>query len=219
MTRCSLSALFAAALVPLAAAKAGTLNVAVVDREGKPVPDAVVVLAPSQSGAPGRALPTQVTINQERMRFGPAVTLVALGARATFVNNDPWEHHVRATAAGSRSFDAGNAGGFELRLDGKAEGKPARAAKASFESPGPVLIGCHLHASMRAHVYVSDTPWAALTGDDGAATFEAVPEGPLFVRVWQADQLVDVAPRQLTLGAAPASVTIQLSVVPRRKRV
>lgn len=82
-----------------------------------------------------------------------------------------------------------------------------------------MLIGCHLHASMRAHVYVSDTPWAALTGDDGAAIVEAVPEGPVFVRVWQADQLIDVAPRQLTLGAAPASVTIQLSVVPRRKRV
>ena len=106
-----------------------------------------------------------------------------------------------------------------MELDGRPEGKPAKTAVAYFDKPGPVLLGCHLHASMKGHVYVSDTPWAALTGDDGAASFEAVPEGPVFVRVWQADQLIDVAPRQMTLGTAPAAATIQLTIVPRRKRV
>jgi plastocyanin len=202
-----------------AAAHAGALQVFVVDKEGQPVADAVVVLAPSGAGTPKRALPAQVTITQERMRFVPAVALVAAGAKGTFVNNDPWEHHVRASAAGIRNFDDGGAGGFELRLDGKAEGKPARRAEAAFDRPGPVLLGCHLHASMRGHVYVSDSPWAALTGDDGAASFDAVPDGPVFVRVWQADQLIDLAPQQVTLTTAPAKATMRLNVVPRRKRV
>jgi plastocyanin len=201
-----------------AAAHAGTLQVTVVDKDGKPVPDAVVALAPSRPGVPRQALPTQVTINQEKMRFVPAVSLVAVGAKGVFVNNDPWEHHVRATAAGIRSFDDGGAGGFELRLDGKTEGKPAKRAEATFDRAGAVLLGCHLHASMRGHVYVSDTPWAALTGDDGMASFDAVPEGPVFVRVWQADQLIDLPPQQLALTAAPAKATVHLSVVPRRKR-
>jgi hypothetical protein len=144
---------------------------------------------------------------------------VALGAKGTFVNNDPWEHHVRASAAGIKSFDDGGAGGFELRLDGKPEGKPAKMAVATFDKPGPVLLGCHLHASMKGHVYVSDTPWALLTGDDGAANFEGVPEGPVFIRVWQADQLIDLPARQMTLGAAPANATVQLTIVPRRRRI
>ena len=200
------------------AAQAGALQVVVLDKEGKPVPDAVVVLAPSSPGTPRRALPTEVTITQEKMRFAPAVSLVAAGAKGTFVNNDPWEHHVRASAAGARSFDDSGAGGFELRLDGKPEGKPAKVAHASFDKAGPVLLGCHLHASMRGHVYVSDTPWALQTGEDGTASFDAVPNGPVFVRVWQADQLIDVAPQQLMLTAAPAKATVQLSVVPRRRR-
>ena len=219
MNRYSLLLLLAVAFVPLAAAEAGTLNVVVVDKEGKPVPDAVVALVPSRPATPKVALPDHVTISQEKMRFAPAVSLVALGAKGTFVNNDPWEHHVRASAAGIKSFYDGGAGGFELRLDGKPEGKPAKSAVASFDRAGPVLLGCHLHASMKGHVYVSDTPWAALTGDDGHANFDAVPEGPVFVRVWQADQLIDLPARQMTLGAAPASATVQLTVVPRRRRV
>jgi len=64
-----------------------------------------------------------------------------------------------------------------------------------------------------------DTPWAALSGEDGIAAFDAVPDGPVRIRVWQADQLIDLPPQQVTLTAAPASATMQLQVVPRRRRV
>lgn len=213
---------WAAALValgPLGAAHAGALQVTVLDKEGNPVRDAVVVLAPSRSGAPAHPLPTEVTITQEKMRFVPAVSIVAVGAKGTFVNNDPWEHHVRGSAAGIRSFDDGPAGGFEFLLDARRAGKPAKAAHATFDRPGPVLLGCYLHASMKGHVYVSDSPWALLTNDEGVASFDAVPDGAVFVRVWQADQMLDPPPQQMTLGAAPAKATVRLSVVPRRRRV
>src|SRR6476661_8477350 len=200
-------------------AQAGSLQVTVLDREGKPVADAVVVLAPPAGGAARAPLPTKVTISQEKMRFVPAVALVGMGTHGTFVNNDPWEHHVRASAAGVQNFEAASTGGFELRLDGKQEGKAGKTAEATFDKPGPVLLGCHLHASMRGHVYVSDTPWATLTNSDGVASFDAVPEGAVKVRVWQADQLIDLPQQQLALGAAPMKTTMQLSVVPRRKRV
>jgi plastocyanin len=212
-------ALFAAMFTAAAAAQAGPLQVMVLDKEGKPVPDAVVALAPSHPGAVPHTLPEHVTINQQKMRFVPAVTLVAVGAKGTFVNNDPWEHHVRGSAAGIRSFDDSDKGGFEFRLDGKLPGKPAKQAEVTFDKPGPVLLGCHLHASMRGHVYVSDTPWAAITAADGTATFDSVPDGPVFVRVWDADQLIDLPPQQMVLTAAPAKATLRLSVVPRRKRI
>jgi plastocyanin len=198
--------------------QAGALKVTVLDKEGRPVPDAVVVLAPSAPGTPA-SLPDHVTITQQNMRFVPAVSLVRVGAVGTFVNNDPWEHHVRASAAGILNFDAPSSGGFELRLDGKANGKPAQSAEAKFDAPGAVLLGCHLHASMKAHVFVSDTPWAALSGEDGSASFAAVPEGPVRIRVWQADQLLELPAQQMTLTAAPAKATVQLQVLPRRRRV
>jgi plastocyanin len=81
-------------------AGAATLSVLVLDKEGKPTPDAVVVVVPSaMTGAAPSPLPSQVTIYQEKMRFVPAVSVVGLGAKAQFVNNDPWEHHVRASPA------------------------------------------------------------------------------------------------------------------------
>jgi plastocyanin len=200
------------------AAHAGSLQISVLDKEGKPVPDAVVVLMPSAGGAPKQPLPTRVTINQEKMRFVPAVSLIAVGGKGNFVNNDPWAHHVRASPAGVLEFNK-SSGGFEMLLDGKREGKPPRSGEATFDKAGPVLLGCHLHASMRGHVYVSDSPWAALTGDEGTATFDAVPAGPVSVRVWQADQLIAVAPQQMTLTDAPAKAAVNLTVVPRRRRV
>ena len=206
-------------LAALPAAFAGNLQVTVTDKEGKPVQDAVVVLIPATAGMPKTPLPTQITISQANMRFVPALSLVGVGAKAKFVNNDPWEHHVRASAAGVLQFDAASSGGFELRMDGKPDGKPAKTADASFDKAGPVLLGCHLHASMRGHVYVSDSPWAAVTNADGVASFEAVPDGATKMKVWHSEQLIDIAQQQLTLTPAAAKASAQLSVVPRRRRI
>lgn len=200
-------------------ASAGNLQVLVLDKEGKPVPDAVVVVLPANKGTPKTALPMQVTINQEKMRFIPAISVVAVGTRALFVNSDPWEHHVRATAAGIAQFSTASSGGFELRLDGKPEGKPGKTAEAVFEKAGAVLLGCHIHGSMRGHVYVSDSPWTLLTGADGIANVEQIPDGAAQIKVWHADQLLDIPPQQTTVSATPGKATMQLTVVPRRRRI
>lgn len=200
-------------------ASAGNLQVLVLDKDGKPVPDAVVVVVPVNKGTPKTALPTQVTITQEKMRFIPAISVVAVGTKALFVNNDPWEHHVRASAAGFAQFNAASSGGFELRLDGKPEGKPGKTAEAVFEKAGAVLLGCHIHGSMRGNVYVSDSPWAVLTGADGIANIEQIPDGGAQIKVWHADQLLDIAPQQTTVSATPGKATMQLTVVPRRRRI
>jgi len=201
-------------------AGAASLSVLVVDKEGKPAPDAVVVVLPAaKTGSAPKPLPDQVTIYQEKMRFVPAVSVVAVGAKAQFVNNDPWEHHVRGSAAGAAQFNAAAGEGFELRLDGKPEGKPAKTAEATFAKAGAVLLGCHIHGSMRGHVYVSESPWAVLTNAEGVAYIEQLPEGPAQIKVWHADQLIDIAPQAHTVTASPGKLTLQLSVVPRRRRI
>ena len=72
---------------------------------------------------------------------------------------------------------------------------------------------------MRGHVYVSDSPWTVLTGADGIANVEQIPDGGAQIKVWHADQLLDIAPQQTTVSATPGKATMQLTVVPRRRRI
>ena len=202
---------------------AGSVSVQVVDKDGKPTADAVVVLMPSAKGsAPKTLLPILATVVQEKMQFVPSVSVVPLGAKVKFVNNDPWDHHVRGSAAGAAQFSSTNAQVFDMRLEGKSDGKPAKSGEIVLDKPGAVgasLLGCFLHGSMRGHVYVSDSPWAAKTGADGMATFTDVPDGAAQVKVWQADQLIDLPLQQVYVGNTPVQVKSQLQVVPRRPRV
>ena len=202
-------------------AAAGSLAVTVVDKDGKAVPDAVVVITPANKYVlPKKSLLAQVTIAQEKMQFIPAVSLVPVGAKIQFINNDPWDHHVRSSPAGMGQFNATNAG-FELRLEGKSEGKPAKATEISIDKAGVIgstLLGCFIHGSMRGYVFASESPWAVKTGADGQAVFDDLPDGLAQIKVWQADQLIDLPPQQATIGATPAQSKLQLSVVPRRRR-
>ena len=211
---------------------AGNVQIQVLDRDGKPVPDAVVVVYPGIPGsAPPSLLQASPTIEQEKMRFVPAVTVVQPGSTVRFTNQDRWDHHVRGAPAGlsasastmasttpSEAGAAESANPFELRLSGKAEGTPAHFADVKLDHPGVVLLSCHLHGSMRGHVFVTDSPWSLKTDSDGIARFVSVPEGAAQVRVWHAEQLVDLPRKALSVLPTPVLDTVQLSVVPRVRR-
>lgn len=210
------------ALIPLLtmafAAQAATVSVTVVDKDGKPVADAVVVIVPSAGGKSRHPLATEATIAQEKMQFVPALTLVPVGAKLTFMNLDSWDHHVRGSAAGAAQFAAGTGDGFELRLDGKVAGKPGKSLDVKVDKVGGVLLGCHIHGSMRGYVYVTDSSWSMKTTPEGQAVFDDVPDGAAQVRVWHPEQLLDMPVRSVTAGATPAQLNFQLQVVPRRRR-
>ena len=211
---------FIAASAIVTSAWAGNVQIQVLDRDGKPVPDAVVVVYPSATtGAAPSLLQPSPTIEQERMRFVPAVTVVMPGSTVRFTNQDRWDHHVRGTPVGPAA--AGGAGGnegFEMRLAGKQDGQAAQAAETTVRQPGVLLLGCHLHGSMRGHVFVTDSAWTLKTDADGIARFTAVPDGAAQLRVWHAEQLVDLPRKNLQVQPTPVLDTMQLSVVPRPRR-
>ena len=222
------SALAALLLTATSFAQAASLNVTVLDREGKPTADAVVIIMPEGKAASKAGLPASVTITQEKMQFVPALSIVPLGAKVRFVNNDPWDHHVRSSAAGAAQFAAASspatgsvARGIDLRLEGKSDGKPAKSAEITMDKTGAqaaTLLGCYLHGSMRGHVYVTDSPWTMRTNADGVAVFDDLPDGKATIKVWQADHLLDLPTQNTLLGAAPAKATVQLQVVARKRR-
>ena len=154
------------------------------------------------------------------MRFVPAVTVVMPGTTVRFTNQDRWDHHVRGnpTGAAAAAAPAAASSNFELRLAGKADGKPANFADVKLDTPGVVLLGCHLHGSMRGHVFVTDSAWTLKTDSDGIARFASVPDGAAQVRVWHAEQLVDLPRKALNVVPGQVLDTVQLSVVPRARR-
>jgi len=83
---------------------------------------------------------------------------------------------------------------------------------------GAVLLGCFIHGSMSGHVYVADSPWTVKTEANGIAVLEDVPEGSATAKVWHAAQVVDKTPQTLVVGSTPAKLTLQLDVVPKRRR-
>ena len=94
---------------------------------------------------------------------------------------------------------------------------PANFADVKLDTPGVVLLGppARLHAG---HVFVTDSAWTLKTDSDGIARFASVPDGAAQVRVWHAEQLVDLPRKALNVVPGPVLDTVQLSVVPRVRR-
>lgn len=198
-------------------AQAATVQVTVLARDGKPLPNAVVVVEPAGDSRPAPPAPVRAIIAQEKMQFLPAVSVLPVGSRVTFVNQDAWEHHVRGVPAGMAGLNA-KATGIELRLAGKVEGKTPASAEVTLDNAGALQLGCHLHGSMRGFVYVTDSPFAVQTDSNGVAVMRDLPEGAATVRVWHSDQVVEGSPTELTITPVTA-VSVPTQVTPRRRRL
>src|SRR5437868_1341363 len=159
-------AFFIASLLVASAAQAADLTVTVLDRSGKPLADAVVLADSSVQGTRPPAV-LEASVAQDKLRFVPAVSVVGLGAKVSFSNLDSWDHHVilGVMGAGGVYLDPGH--NTQFRLAGRVTGKPPTTDSKVLAQPGAYLLACHIHSSMRGHVYVADTPWARLPGDDG----------------------------------------------------
>ncbi len=206
----------AVTLLPLVA-QAATVQVTVLARDGKPLVDAVVVIEPGTGNKPAAPAPVSAVIHQQKMQFVPGTSVLPVGSRVTFTNLDSWEHHVRGMPAGLASLDAGASSGFELRLDGKAEGKEPSRSEVTLARAGAMQLGCHLHGSMRGFIFVADSPWTVLTDANGVATLQGVPEGAAKVRVVHADQLLEGTPVAVNITPVTA-LSLPTQVQPRRRR-
>lgn len=229
MTRHLLALLLLCATV----AHAGTVQLTVTDKDGKPVPDVVVQVQAATKGSV--TPPTKpVLITQEGSRFVPFLTVVPVGSTLRFVNKDGYDHHVRSTPSGPLGAIP-PAKTFELRLDAdpiaEARGNtdtyastPARkragtsSADLKMDAAGPIGLGCHIHGSMRGQIFVADTPWAGKTDANGVATLDGVPDGAAQITLWHPDQLQEQTAVPVQISMTPVKTSAQLNFVPRRRR-
>ncbi|RQP26208.1 cupredoxin domain-containing protein [Piscinibacter terrae] len=232
LLRPSLLALLAAVAGVAGVANAGTLQISVTDKDGKPAQDVVVLVEPATKVAPkAPAAPVQVV--QQDLKFSPFLTVVPVGTTLRFINKDSYDHHVRSTPSGPLG-SMPSVKNFELRLDaaqeasasadeyktaapkGKKSGTSWQDVKV--DQAGPIGLGCHLHSSMRGQVYVSGTPFFAKTDANGQASIDGVPDGAAEVAIWHPDQLAEQTPVRVTVTAAPVKAVGQLNFTPRKRK-
>jgi len=157
-----------------ARAEAAPVTVQVVDMQGQPVPDAVI-LAPASHAAANADLNRQMTpaiMDQVDKAFAPRVLVIEQGRRVNFPNSDNIRHHVY-------SFSKPKV--FELKLYAKQPEHPIE-----FEQAGIVVLGCNIHDQMLGFIVVSDSKVWAETDDRGQATLP-LNENQQALRIWHPD--------------------------------
>ncbi len=198
-------------------AQAADVELLLLDRDGKPLGDAVLVLESSVPG-PRPTPPATLVIAQEKMKFMPAVAVAHLSTTVRFTNLDHWDHHVRGGAAGPGGIYLDSSQGYAFRLAARERNKPPASFEQRYAQTGPQMLGCHLHGSMRGFLYVTDSPWAAVSDEQGRVKLSGVPAGGARLRIWHADALVETPLQNLQIAEGMAAQRISTPIVPRKPR-
>lgn len=140
---------------------AATIAVEVKDARGAPLENTAVWAMPKSGAAP--RVRREATIEQVQRQFVPLVSVVQTGTQVNFPNRDEIRHHVY-------SFSTPKP--FEIKLYGGTTAPPQ-----TFDKPGEVVLGCNIHDTMIAYLYIVDSPWLGKTGKDGRVRLEGLPAG------------------------------------------
>jgi hypothetical protein len=151
-------------------AGAATVDVQVRGPDGRPVPDAVVMVNVAHRAPGPIKFPWPLVMKQQNIAFVPHVLIVPVGATVSFPNLDRVRHHVYSFSKAKK---------FEIKLYGQDETK-----SVVFDKPGVIALGCNIHDTMSGFIVAVDTPYAAKTDAAGHAVIADVPAGAASVQVW-----------------------------------
>jgi plastocyanin len=164
---------FAAVLLTLVAhsglARAGTLSLVVLKKDGKPLNGAVLTAEPAAARVIAPP-PAQASVDQADLAFVPDVSVIPVGSSLSFPNSDKVSHQVYSFSPARR---------FQLPLY---RGKPY--PPVVFDQPGIVTLGCNIHDNMLAYVVVTDAPFFGRTNAQGTWVVQNVPDGAYRIRLW-----------------------------------
>jgi Flp pilus assembly protein TadD/plastocyanin len=111
-----------------------------------------------------------INIFQRELQFEPSHSVVMIGSKVTFINDDREVHNIYSKSSGNQ-FNLG-----------------AMAAGASreirLETPGPVILRCNLHKDMMGTVFVVPNGYYAQTNANGEYQFENVKSQEYILEFW-----------------------------------
>jgi len=148
--------------------KSSAATVTVYNNNQKVQENVVVWLAPDQASGVN-INKSLFTMTQKNRQFTPHILVVEKNSQVEFPNADSIMHHVY-------SFSKSKT--FELKLYREQPQDPI-----TFEQTGVVELGCNIHDWMLGYIVVVDSPYYAITNEQGIASFD-IPNGSYKLNVW-----------------------------------
>ncbi|MGH9367465.1 MAG: carboxypeptidase regulatory-like domain-containing protein [Thermoanaerobaculia bacterium] len=156
--------------------------------------DVVVQILGMADGRP----PGSVTLDQKKCVFVPGVLVLPKGWTLQITSSDPILHNTHA-------FWEDGTTAFNLAVPIQGMVLKWKAGKA-----GRLKVRCDAgHTWMGAAIAVTETPYAAVTKEDGSFTLAGVPPGSYTVEAWH--PLLGKSTQKVTVGATTPPVTFEFS--------
>ncbi|MDA2933033.1 hypothetical protein MYX82_01680 [Acidobacteria bacterium AH-259-D05] len=133
-------------------------------------------------------------VEQIRLKFVPHVLPVLQGTRVAFVNDDEVGHNVMSPSKTKR-FNLGTYPQGGVR-------------HVVFDQPGVVALLCNFHREMSAYIVVTETPFFAVTDEEGRFEIKDVPNGRYILKTWH--EKLDDTSREITVSGSSFEIEIEL---------
>lgn len=115
---------------------------------------------------------------QKDKRFEPHVLTIQTGTTVDFPNFDPIFHNAFSNFSGQL---------FDIGLY-----PPGSSRAIHFERPGIVRVFCNIHPTMSALIVVLNSPYFAITNEDGHFVIPAVPPGDYELHIFHERSLPEM---------------------------
>jgi plastocyanin len=160
-----------AVALPCATSVASAADLRVMARDASGALATGAVLLRPATGAATMPAPERAQVVQRDRTFVPEGMILSPGSSVAFLNRDPVRHHVYSFSAARR---------FELKLFAASETPPP----VDFREEGMVVLGCNIHDTMAATLYVTRAPLRTLTDASGTGTLRGLAPGRYAIEVW-----------------------------------
>ena len=157
----------------------------------------VTVKVPGSEAIPGEP----VVLDNIGCRFEPHVVVVPAGGKVRFRNTDPTSHNVHTNARKNSGTNRTISTGANVDV--------------VFRRPEAFAVTCDIHAWMKAWIYVTDSPFTAVTDERGAFRVDGLPPGEYEATLWHES----LGRRKLTVAISAGKVArVDWEMSPQKRK-
>jgi plastocyanin len=124
---------------------------------------------------PGGSFPApkeHARVNQKNLKFDPHVLPILVGTTVDFLNSDDVLHNVFSPDVCSEKMNLGTWPKGQIR-------------SFTFKQPGcTATMLCNVHPEMQAYVLALETPFYAVSSENGSYEIKNVPAGKYTLKIW-----------------------------------